>query len=314
VSDAEKEALLKVFASVVRPLTRLALENNISASEVSSVVRRCFTQAIERRLELNGESTTDARVAIAAGLTRSEVVKARDADRKEAERSSEFVSLDQITAVLSVWHTHPEFSGAYGLALDLDRRFAPGSSRKSFPELVDLAWPGLSTEALIDALEKSGSIEIIGGHTVRALTRAYVPQGEDVTRIERMGRFLEAFTGNFVHNLTRPETEPAYFERAVTSDFPLAELERNDFLGMASERSQGLLSELDTFLSKLPAASPASGAKRYGVGIYFFEEQPGRVFSVAAAQVPKKAAATARTSTTPIEIDLLAPPPSLKKN
>jgi hypothetical protein len=42
---------------------------------------------------------------------------------------------------------------------------------------------------------------------------------------------------------------------------------------MAGERGQELLEELDTFLTGLPTSEKLPSGKRYGVGIYFFEDE-----------------------------------------
>ena len=126
-SAREKEAVLNVFASLVRPLTRVAFEYGISASEISGVVRRTYIQALEARLLDQKRATTDARLAVVAGLTKSDVTALREATRSGAPHSLRAtVSLDQVTNLLTVWHTHSGFSGAYGLALELDLVPSPG--------------------------------------------------------------------------------------------------------------------------------------------------------------------------------------------
>lgn len=273
-SAREKEAVLNVFASLVRPLTRVAFEYGISASEISGAIRRTYIQALEERLIGQKRVTTDARIAAVAGLTKSDVSALREATRAGAPHSLRAtVSLDQVTNLLTVWHTLSGYSGAYGLALELDLLPTLGSPRKSFRELVTAACPGADTEALLDELVASGSIEVIDSSTVRCLSRAYLPQGADVKRIERMGRFLSSVTASFVHNLLRLGADPLYFERAVVSDELLSESGRDRFSNLASERGQELLTELDTFLTRLAEAEPNTGGKKYGVGIYFFEDR-----------------------------------------
>jgi hypothetical protein len=88
-----------------------------------------------------------------------------------------------------------------------------------------------------------------------------------------MGRFLGVVTANFVHNLLRTDTDPAYFERAVVSDESLSNKGRDQFLTVAGERGQELLAELDTFLAGIAASEKLGTGKRYGVGIYFFEDE-----------------------------------------
>src|SRR6478672_5638549 len=274
-SAREKEAVLNVFASLVRPLTRVAFEYGISASEISGAVRRTYIQALEARLLDQKRATTDARLAVVAGLAKSDVTALREATRSGAPHSLRAtVSLDQVTNLLTVWHTHSGFSGAYGLALELDLVSTPGSPRRSFRELINAACPGADGDALLDELVAAGSVEVIDSITVRCLSRAYVPKGADVKRIERMGRFLAVIAANFVHNLLRVSPEPIYFERTVVSDEPLTEVGRDRFLVLAAERGQELLTELDTFLTRLASSERIESGKKYGVGVYFFEDQP----------------------------------------
>ncbi len=273
-SAREKEAVLNVFASLVRPLTRVAFEYGISASEISGAVRRTYIQALEERLMGQSRVTTDARIAAVAGLTKSDVSALREATRAGAPHSLRAtVSLDQVTNLLTSWHTLSGYSGAYGLALELDLLPTPGSPRKSFRELVAASCPGADTEALLDELVASGSVEVVDSSTVRCLSRAYLPQGADVKRIERMGRFLSSVTASFVHNLLRVGSDPLYFERAVVSDELMSDSARDKFSDVAGERGQELLTELDTFLTRLAESQPAKSGKKYGVGIYFFEDQ-----------------------------------------
>jgi len=275
-SAREKEAVLNVFAALVRPLTRVAFEYGISASEISGVVRRTYIQALEAKLLDQKRATTDMRLAVVAGLTKSDVTALREAARSGAPHSLRAtVSLDQVTNLLTVWHTHSGFSGAYGLALELDLAPTPGSPRKSFRELIKAACPGADEDALLDELVAAGSVEVLDSVTVRCLSRAYVPKGADVKRIERMGRFLSVVAANFVHNLLRISPEPSYFERAVLSDDPLSPTGRDRFLVLAAERGQELLTELDTFLTRLATSERSDAGKKYGVGIYFFEDQSG---------------------------------------
>lgn len=271
-TSKEKEAVLNVFGGLVEPLMRVAFEYGISAGEIAGVVRRAYIQALEARLKEQKRPTTDARLAAVAGLPKSDVSALRDALRAGAPHSLRgSVSLDQITNLLTAWHTNSNFSGAYGLPLDL--ALVPGGSpRKSFGELVTIACPGADADALLDELVAAGSVEVIDGINARCVSRAYVPGGADVTRIERMGRFLRVVSANFVHNLLRTESEPGYFERAVVSDERLSESGRDRFLTASSEKAQELLAEFDTFLTSVGASDGDPSGKRYGVGIYFFEK------------------------------------------
>lgn len=274
MGQASKEAVLNVFAATLRPLMRVIFEYGISAGELSTTVRRAYIQALEARLKEQNRPTTDARMALIAELSKSEVTMVREAVRSglpHASRSA--TAMDQIAGLLTAWHTHAQFSGAYGLAMDLDIYPSASSPRRSFQELIDVACAGADTEAILDELLAAGSVELIDGTTVRCVSRAYVPRGEDITRIQRVGRFLEAATASFVHNLLRTESDPVYFDRAVVSDIPLSEAGRDQLLALTRVKGQELLAELDTFLARVAATEGSSSGKKYGLGLYFFEDK-----------------------------------------
>jgi len=301
-TSREKEAVLSVFAALVQPLMRVAFEYGISAGEIAGVVRRVYIQSLEARLRDQKRPTTDARLAVVSGLAKSDVSALREASRMGAPHSlRSAVGLDQVGNLLTVWHTQPGFSGAYGLALELDLQPTASSPRRSFRELIEAACPGVDAEALLDELVAAGSVEVIDGTTVRCLSRAYLPQGGDVKRIERMGRFLASVAASFVHNVLRLNAEPVYFERSVHSDEPLTENGRDKFLALTGERGQELLAELDTFLTRLVATERSDSGKRYGVGIYFFEDQAG---DATETEGPKSS--VPRTPAPMQEIDVLA--------
>jgi hypothetical protein len=305
-SSKEKEAVLNVFASLVRPLMRVAFEYGISAGEIAGVVRRAYIQALEARLQEQQRPTTDARLAAVAGLPRSDVSALRDALRAGAPHSLRAgVSLDQITSLLTVWHTHANFSGAYGLANDLDLLEVRGSPRRTFKELVALACPGVDEDALLDELVAARSVEVLDGNTVRGLSRAYVPQSADVTKIDRIGRFLGLATQSFVHNLLRNDADPLYFERTVVSDEALSELGRDNFAALANEKGQELLAELDTALTHMSTSEKNIVGKKYGVGLYFFEDSTNEPSE---KEAQRNNSVTGGTQPRVIEeIDVLAP-------
>src|SRR2546423_12210197 len=106
-SSREKEAVLSVFAELVRPLMRVAFEYGISASEIAGVVRRTYIQSLEARLSDQKRATTDARLAVVAGPPQSDVTAFRPAVPPGApHRLRGSVSLDQGPPLLTVRQTH----------------------------------------------------------------------------------------------------------------------------------------------------------------------------------------------------------------
>jgi Family of unknown function (DUF6502) len=302
-SAREKEAVLNVFTALMRPLMRIAFEYGISASDISVAVRRTYIQALEARLLDQKRPTTNERIALVAGLPKSDVAALRDAERAGALHSGKGTARhDQIANLLTVWNTNNNFSGAYGLAMDLDLVPTSGSPRRSFRELVAAACPGADEEALLDELVASESVEVVDSITVRCVSRAYLPQDADIKRITWAGRVLANLAASFAHNLLRRADEPVYLERAVVSDEPLSEAGRDKFLAAAAERGQELLTELDAFATRLARTEQSSTGKKYGFGVYFFEDHGGAAKEQGETQQVKPV----RSAPPHEEIDVLA--------
>jgi len=303
----EKESVLNIFAALIRPLTRIAFEYGITAGEISGVLRRVYIQALEARLLEQHRPTTDARLAVIAGLPRSDVMALREALREGAPLGSARHDIDQVAVVLSVWNTHTDFVTAYGLPVELDFQSVEGSPRRSFSDLVNVAAPGVDPEVLLEGLVAANAVEVVDGRTVRCLDFAYIPKESEIAGlIERAGRFLGVAAGSFAHNLLRTGADPTYFERFVVSDEVLTDASRDAFLAITAQKGKDLVGELDSFLSHLPPTEPHAKGKKYGVGIYFFEE-PGTNGPVARSVTTTQVDISNESQGPLEEIDVLAP-------
>ena len=232
-STDERDALLALFTALLRPLMPVALERGISAREISDSVRRAYVQVLEGRMAGQDRQLSDARLALVAGLTRSEVQLFRDPRRKASASVGSVSNFQQVAKVLTVWHTHPRFSGAYGLALDVDLGPETDPSRRSFGELVEAAVPGADRDVLLDELIATNSAEIVDQTTLRCRARAAVWRSSDDANvtplIDRAAKCLEAAASSFAHNLLRETGDKKYFERMVVSDHALSERARDEF-------------------------------------------------------------------------------------
>jgi Family of unknown function (DUF6502) len=315
-SSDERDALLALFTSLLRPLMPVALERGISAREISDSVRRAYVQVLEGRMADQDRQLSDARLALVAGLTRSEVKLFRDPRRKTAAPDAAVSQFQLIARLLTIWHTHPRFSGAYGLALDLDLESTKDPSRRTFAELVETVSPGANGDTLLDELIATNSAEIIDNKTLRCRSRAAVWQSSDdinVQQIDRAAKCLEAACSTFAHNLLQDPTAKPYFERMVVSNHPLSERSRDEFAAVARARGDSYVGELDSWIAKHtePDESPAS--RYYGVGVYFFEESQSPAQSGVAQSTAGGSSVDGRKVSVR-EIDVLAPPASMKSD
>src|ERR1700733_5228464 len=312
-STDEREALLALFTSLLRPLMPVALERGISAREISDSVRQAYVQVLEGRMAGQDRQLSDARLALVAGLTRSEVQLFRDPRRKSAapESGSDF---RRVARLLTFWHTHPRFSGAYGLALDLDLEPTSDPAHRSFAELVETAVPGADRDTLLDELIATNSAEIIDQRTLRCRARAAVYPGADnvsVSQIDRAAKCLEAAASSFAHNLLHETGGDKYFERMVVSNHALSKRNRDEFLAVAETRGNTYVTELDGWITKHTEPDESPAGRRYGVGVYFFEESQLAEQSASARSLCAEISMEERKGSVQ-EIDVLAPPASMK--
>jgi hypothetical protein len=316
-SSDERDALLGLFTALLRPLMPVALERGISAREISDSVRRAYVQVLEARMAGQDRQLSDARLALVAGLTRSEVQLFRDPRRKASPPTGSDSRIQQVAKLLTIWHTHPRFSGAYGLALDLDLDAATEPSHRSFSELVETAFVDTDADrdVLLDELIATNSAEIVDHRTLRCRARAAVWHGSDdenvTPLIDRAAKCLEAAASSFAHNLLRETGDKKYFERMVVSDHPLSERSRDEFAAIAQVRGDSYVTELDSWIAKHTAPDESPEARHYGVGVYFFEESQA-ADQFAGARSPGSEFSLDERKGSIREIDVLAPS-ALKK-
>jgi hypothetical protein len=144
-----RAALLAAFRHVFRPLVRLALRNGISFNEFCAGLRRVFVEAAREDFEVPGAGMTRSRVAILTGLTRSEVRQVEE----EIERGigDELITLAMVGKLVEGWTSDGEFTGPYGIPLELKQEAGPGN----FPALVERYGGTLNPAAMLRELESS---------------------------------------------------------------------------------------------------------------------------------------------------------------
>jgi hypothetical protein len=315
-SSEQRDALLALFTALLRPLMPVALERGISAREISDSVRRAYVQVLEGRMAGQDRQLSDARLALVAGLTRSEVQLFRDPRRTSSAPAGVVTHFEQVAMLLSAWHTHPRFSGAYGLALDLDLESTGDPAQRSFAQLVETACPGADRDTLLDELIATNSAEIVDQRMLRCRSRAAVWQGSEdvnVQQIDRAAKCLEAAASSFAHNLLQETGAKRYFERMVVSDHPLSERGRDEFAAVAQVRGDNYVTELDSWITKHTEPDESPLGRRYGVGVYFFEESQSTAQSVGAQSPGRDLSIEGRKGSVQ-EIDVLAPPASMKSD
>jgi uncharacterized protein DUF6502 len=269
----ERGAFLDAIEGVLRPLMPVVLSYGVGASDIGQVLKTLYIETLSARLKDQGRAPTVARLALMAGLNRSEVERLLEAQSERRRlRNQSTAKLDQLSQLLALWHDDSRFSTPYGAPLDLS--LEPERNFKTFAELVEAAKAGSDPGLVLDELVAAGCVEVHVQKFARCVSRAFVPTGVDALRIMRLGRYVGAMCSNFAHNLLRPTNEPSYFERVLITVNPVKRAVRDETLAHLHATAVPFLAELDRWLETKDAECSDPSGKRYGVCMFFFEETP----------------------------------------
>src|SRR5512144_2025597 len=144
-----RPGLLAAYRKILQPLVRILIRHGISFGELSEVLKTVFVEVASRDFTLPNRKVSQSRIAILTGLTRKEVAK-----QEEILASGQALSIDtnlnRATRVLEGWHTDPEFTGPYGMPLELP--FESDGNGASFTTLVRKYSGDMAARAMLDEL------------------------------------------------------------------------------------------------------------------------------------------------------------------
>jgi len=269
MTDAVRLGLLSAYRKLLRPLVRILIRNGVSFSELAEILKNVFVEVAERDFDLPARRTSQSRIAILTGLTRKEVAKQK-AILDSGGALNLVSNLNRVTRVLLGWHTDPEFTGPYGMPLELPFETDSGSD---FVSLVRRHSGDMAPRAMLDELLRVGAVERLATGAFKVLMRAYIPESFHPDALQRFSEVVRDFINTYEFNIgKRPGL--GRFERIVIADNGLREDLMPAFDALIRTKGQNLLVELDNWLSaqELSAKAKNKGAKRIrtGVGIYHF--------------------------------------------
>ena len=269
MGDSVKKGLLAAYSKLLRPLVRILLRNGVTYAEFSEVAKTVFVTIAAQEFRVPGKKMSKARIAIITGLTRKEVQRLSSTDQEG--RYTIKTNLSRIGRVLSGWHTDPDFTGPYGMPLEI-RYDSSILNDATFVRLVQQYSGDMTPRAMLDELLRVGAVVETDHNWFKALRREYVPQTLEPDFLERVGRGIHDFIHTVEENLQKSGNELGRFERTVrpAGGMKAEDLERFD--EYARRKSQALLEDLDNWLNKLDQPDRKKGdvVVQTGVGIYHF--------------------------------------------
>lgn len=267
--DSVKTGLLAAYSKLLRPLIRILLRHGVTYAEFSEVVKTVFVNVAAQEFRVPGKKMSKARIAIVTGLTRKEVQRLTSSEQKEKFQLR--TNLSRIGRVLTGWHTDPEYTGPYGLPLEV-RYDSDNPKDVTFVKLVQQYSGDMTPRAMLDELLRVGAVVETDHNWFKVIRREYVPQTLEPDFLERAGRGIHDFIHTVEENLERTEGKPGRFERTVRPSAGMKAEDAPIFAEYVNTKCQALLEEIDNWLANLEEPDEKKGdvVIQTGVGIYHF--------------------------------------------
>lgn len=268
MSDNVRTGLLMAYRKLMRPLVRILIRHGVTYQDFAELLKGIFVESAQDDFQHQSKSVSSAKISILSGLAREEV----EAQQKILA-SGDFLPgshLNQITRLLVGWHTNPNYTGPYGLPIELEVQSDTGID---FYSLVEEYSSGIEPGDMLEELLQVGVVERVRDGRIKVLMRAYIPDSLHPDALDRMGEVIANFVATLEHNMEKTQQGTGRFERVVYADDGLPPKLMPLFDRLLREKGQQLLVELDNWISlqEVDSANPR-GNIRTGVGIYHYAE------------------------------------------
>jgi Family of unknown function (DUF6502) len=194
--DPLKSHLFSAFRKILRPLVGILLKAGVRYDEFLDLVRGVYVESAVIDGISGVQKPSRPRIAIATGVPTREVD--RFIDDPNALPAAKGTLARAMIEILQLWHTESEFSGPYGLPLELDFDSPEGKSFKDLARMVGSpASPGIILEELIN----TGAVIRTAENTFRATSRYYMLQDElSPQKLEYIGMAFSRLASTLQHN------------------------------------------------------------------------------------------------------------------
>jgi len=267
MSNSVQAGLLAAYSKLMRPLIRILLRHGVTYAQFSEVVKTVYVSIAAQEFRVPGKKMSKARIAIVTGLTRKEVQ--RIAEKEDREAAEPKTNLSRIARVLMGWHTDPDFTGPYGMPLEL-RYDSNSPEDATFTRLVQRYSGDMTPRAMLDELLRVGTVVETDQNWFKVLRREYVPHSLAPDFLERVGKGVHNFVHTIEFNMQKSEKGKGKFERTVSRDGGLRAQDLPLFEEYIQTKCQALLEEMDNWLTKLEDPKEGDEVIQTGVGIYHF--------------------------------------------
>lgn len=250
---------------ILKSMAAIAMRYGISAGAMTELVRRAYVEAAEESLLAQNKSMQTSRICALTGLYRKEVVRLKELPPVEETGADD--RYNRSSRVITGWLRDRDFLTASGKPAVLKLEAENG-----FNELVRRYSGDMTPRAMMEELVRLKVVEKSERNTVKLLNRGFIPQQDEITGIQILGKDTADLIDTIHHNLNATG-EQRNFQRKV-SYVHIPERHTDAFRKFAAKSSQDLLESLDRWLARHDTEHPSEGTpgSRLGLGIYMFSD------------------------------------------
>jgi hypothetical protein len=265
-----KTGLLSAYRRLLKPLIRILIRNGVAYTEFGEVAKATYVEVAAKDFKVPHKKMSQARIAILTGLTRKEVnriVSEKNKGTKEPKSN-----LNRVTRVLTGWHTDSDFTGPYGMPLELQFE---NSTNHDFIELVQRYSGDMAPRAMLDELQRIHAVTETENGWYKVKTRTYLPEVDAPDSLDRLAQAVQYFIETHDHNRQEADPDKRLFERMVVADDGIKAEDLARFQSYIRDRAQLLLEDIDNWLTQLEKPDPNTDDKiiNTGLGIYHYVDR-----------------------------------------
>lgn len=270
-SVAPSPALTKAVKQLLRPVVGLLLDNGLTYTWLTKVIKRIFVDVAEAEFGLENKAQTDSRISLVSGVHRRDVNRLRNEDGEQYEPPP---SIFLGPKLIAIWISENKFLNSDGLPAELPRmksRVLDGGPA-SFEELVTMVRTDVRPRAILDEMSRLGVVKVDDSDSVVLQTDSFVPSKGVEEKMYFLGRNIHDHVAASRENVKNES--PPFLERSVYYDqLTLDSIE--ELSKLSREKSTQILQELNRHARRLQLrdAEAATAKYRMNFGYYFFNDE-----------------------------------------
>lgn len=261
------EYLQKAVTRVLSPLVRFLLRHGVSHAEFATWAKQAYVEEARVHFGIEGKSPTVSRMAVVTGINRKEVKRLLELPSHIEPGVSKH---NRAVRVVTGWLQDQEYHESNGETKTLEY----GDAEDSFNQLVKRYGGDVPAKAVLDELERVGTV-VVEGANVTLASKGYVPHKSQDAMLDVFATSASDLLDTLEHNLI--DGSKKRLQMSVAYDDVTTE-GLTEFRKLSGKKAMTLLRELDKELAQHDrGANPkvkGDGSHRIGLGLYLIE-QPG---------------------------------------